>query len=313
MDRLNIPLGSLVLTFLCGIHSRSALRITSSSGGNSSQNPTTSPTSLPLTLSRTSIKGVRAMYCSGKEEGLRHSLRRVLLLLMGGFAISYRHRHPSGLVTPTTEMETECFVVQKCRISSQSSFIRTFRQTNRAPFDLPKAEAKSVAGYNVEYTRDAILNSLLLAEANVPGEAKKRERLARALLKRPFTKNIEGGWVKQTPSLDEHGLSQVEPDCAAGCSDQKEISRAMPEEMFLVDAGLATARMSMQDEPKGVPINRATRFENKVGSLDLVASESLIKKQIFFRFFMDLVTGESLIKERAAARFNDLVGSCSGW
>nr|AZP79179.1 ribosomal protein S1 [Chrysanthemum indicum] len=90
--------------------------------------------------------------------------------------------------------------------------------------------------------------------------------------------------------------------------------------MFLVDAGLATARMSMQDEPKGVPINRATRFvnratrfENKVGSLDLVASESLIKKQIFFRFFMDLVTGESLIKERAAARFNDLVGSCSGW
>ncbi|KAI3673502.1 hypothetical protein L6452_39621 [Arctium lappa] len=119
----------------------------------------------------------------------------------------------------------------------------------------------------------------------------------------------KGGWVKQTPSLDEHGLSQVEPGCAAGCSDRKEISGAMPEEMFLVDAGLGTAIMSMQDEPKGVPINRATRFENKVGSLDLVASESLIKKQIFFRFFMDLVAGESLIKERAAARFNDLVGS----
>ncbi|KAI3690769.1 hypothetical protein L2E82_48976 [Cichorium intybus] len=56
MDRLNIPLGRLVLTFLCGIHSRSALGITSSSGGNSSQNPTTSPTSLPPTLSRTSIE-----------------------------------------------------------------------------------------------------------------------------------------------------------------------------------------------------------------------------------------------------------------
>ncbi|CAI9274217.1 unnamed protein product [Lactuca saligna] len=56
MDQLNIPLGSLVLTFLCGIHSRSALGITSSSGGNSSQNPTTSPTSLPPTLSRTSIE-----------------------------------------------------------------------------------------------------------------------------------------------------------------------------------------------------------------------------------------------------------------
>ncbi|KAL8264970.1 hypothetical protein R6Q59_023100 [Mikania micrantha] len=53
--------------------------------------------------------------------------------------------------------------------------------------------------------------------------------------------------------------------------------------MFLVDAGLGTARMSMQDEPKGVPINRATRFENKIlhGS------------------------GESLIKERAATRLND--------
>ena len=60
--------------------------------------------------------------------------------------------------------------------------------------------------------------------------------------------------------------------------------------MFLVDAGPGTPRICMQDEPTGVPINRATRFENKVGSLDVVA-------------------GESLIKERAAARFNDLVGS----
>jgi hypothetical protein len=65
----------------------------------------------------------------------------------------------------------------------------------------------------------------------------------------------------------------------------------------------------MQDEPTGVPINRATRFENKVGSLDLVAGESLIKKKILERLFIDLVVGESLIKERAAARFNDLVGS----
>lgn len=56
MDRLNIPLGSLVFTLLCGIHSRLALGITSSSGWNSSQNPSTSPTSLPPTVSRTSIE-----------------------------------------------------------------------------------------------------------------------------------------------------------------------------------------------------------------------------------------------------------------
>ncbi|PHT80660.1 putative cytochrome c biogenesis ccmB-like mitochondrial protein [Capsicum annuum] len=56
MDRLNIPLGSLVFTHLCSIHSRSALGITSSSGWNSSQNPITSPTSLSPNISHTSIE-----------------------------------------------------------------------------------------------------------------------------------------------------------------------------------------------------------------------------------------------------------------
>nr|WOH22581.1 ribosomal protein S1 [Gastrodia javanica] len=81
------------------------------------------------------------------------------------------------------------------------------------------------------------------------------------------------------------------------------------EEMFLVDAGPGTPTICMQDEPTGVSIHRATRFEKKVGSFHVVAGESLIKKRILERFFIDLVAGESLIKERAAARLNDLVGS----
>ncbi|GJV29033.1 photosystem I chlorophyll a apoprotein A2 [Tanacetum coccineum] len=38
---------------------------------------------------------------SGKEEGLRHSLRRVLLLLMGGSTISYGPRHPRSNPLPS--------------------------------------------------------------------------------------------------------------------------------------------------------------------------------------------------------------------
>lgn len=94
----------------------------------------------------------------------------------------------------------------------------------------------------------------------------------------------------------------------SGNALQSEVLR-LREEIFLVDAGLGTPRICMQDEITGVPINRATRFENKVGFLDLVAGESLIKKHILERLFIDLVAGESLIKERAAARLNDLVGS----
>nr|AUD38224.1 ribosomal protein S1 [Kohautia caespitosa] len=95
----------------------------------------------------------------------------------------------------------------------------------------------------------------------------------------------------------------------SGNALQSEVLR-LREEMFVVYTGLGTPRICMQDELTGVPINRATRFENKVGFLHLVAGESLlIKEQILERFFIDLVAGESLIKERAAARFNDLVGS----
>jgi hypothetical protein len=65
----------------------------------------------------------------------------------------------------------------------------------------------------------------------------------------------------------------------------------------------------MRDELTRVPINPATRLENKVGFLDQAAGESHIRKKNLERLFIDLVAGEPLIKERAAAKFNDLAGS----
>ncbi|XBJ08521.1 hypothetical protein VPH35_013808 [Triticum aestivum] len=97
--------------------------------------------------------------------------------------------------------------------------------------------------------------------------------------------------------------------CSGNASQSSVLRLRLREEMFLVDAGPGTPKIGMQDELTGLPIKRATRFENKVGSKNVVAGESLIKKRIFERFFIDLVAGESLIKERAAARFNDFVGS----
>nr|YP_010348817.1 ribosomal protein S1 [Potentilla micrantha]UNS17293.1 ribosomal protein S1 [Potentilla micrantha] len=95
---------------------------------------------------------------------------------------------------------------------------------------------------------------------------------------------------------------------SSGNALQSEVVR-LREDKFVVDAGPGTPRICMQDEPTGVPINRAARFENKVGSQDVVAGELLIKEQILERFFIDVVAGDSKCKERAAARFNSFVGS----
>lgn len=97
--------------------------------------------------------------------------------------------------------------------------------------------------------------------------------------------------------------------CSGNALQSSVLRLRLKEEMFLVDAGPGTPQICMQDELTGVPINRTTRVENKVGFLDVVACESLIKKRILERFFIDLVAGESLIKERAATRFNSFVGS----
>ena len=80
-----------------------------------------------------------------------------------------------------------------------------------------------------------------------------------------------------------------------------------------MDAEPGTPIICMQDELTRLPINTAM-FENKVGSLELVACESPIKERaarlnISARLSIDPMACESPIKDRAATRLNDLVGS----
>ncbi|XP_021742009.1 uncharacterized protein LOC110708230 [Chenopodium quinoa] len=94
---------------------------------------------------------------------------------------------------------------------------------------------------------------------------------------------------------------------SSGNSLQADVLR-LSEDVFLVDSGIGTPRICLQDELIGVKNKNKIRFENRVGFLDLATSETLINKQMLERFFIDLVAGDSIAKERATARFNDLVG-----
>ncbi|KAI3758319.1 hypothetical protein L6452_05878 [Arctium lappa] len=95
---------------------------------------------------------------------------------------------------------------------------------------------------------------------------------------------------------------------SSGKSLKYEVS-CIKDDLYLVDAGIGSSKMTMVDELRRVPNNSGfTRFENKVRFMDSTTGESLVKKQMLERFFMDLVTGEPTMKERVTARFSDMVG-----
>ncbi|KAH9613096.1 hypothetical protein KSS87_001484 [Heliosperma pusillum] len=97
----------------------------------------------------------------------------------------------------------------------------------------------------------------------------------------------------------------------SGKALQSEVLR-LNKEMFSVDTGLGNPRICLKDELTRVPNDpKITRFNNKVGFLDMVAGETNVQKHILERFFIDLMTGDSRIKERAVGKLNDLVGPCT--
>ncbi|KAL2903328.1 Ribosomal protein S1 mitochondrial [Bienertia sinuspersici] len=94
---------------------------------------------------------------------------------------------------------------------------------------------------------------------------------------------------------------------SSGNSLQSNVVR-LNENVFLVDSGIGTPRICLQDELIGAKNTQKIRFENRVGFLDTAAGEPHINKQLLERFFIDLIAGDSIAKQRATARFNDLVG-----
>ena len=66
---------------------------------------------------------------------------------------------PFSFQSPTfSSLYSRYGLLFRCFLYSLCSSFFSLAETNRIPFDLPKAEAELVAVYNVEYTRDVILS-----------------------------------------------------------------------------------------------------------------------------------------------------------
>ncbi|XP_074271448.1 small ribosomal subunit protein bS1m-like [Silene latifolia] len=96
----------------------------------------------------------------------------------------------------------------------------------------------------------------------------------------------------------------------SGQALQSEVLR-LNKEAFLVDTGLGNPKICLKDELTRVPSDpKVTRFNNKVGFLDMVTGEKNISKQILERFFINIMTGDLKAKEIAISKLNELVGPC---
>lgn len=99
-------------------------------------------------------------------------------------------------------------------------------------------------------------------------------------------------------------------ELSSGKALQSDVVR-LREDMFLVNAGVGSPRICMQNEITGLPIKRrrrVMRFENKVGYMGLSVKENVAREHTLKRLFIDIVAGESKSQERATRRLKDLVG-----
>ncbi|KAI8522415.1 hypothetical protein RHMOL_RhmolMtG0006900 (mitochondrion) [Rhododendron molle] len=112
----------------------------------------------------------------------------------------------------------------------------------------------------------------------------------------------------QLTETGERGLLTPKKGGFPGTALKAEVVR-LSDDKYLVDAGLGDTVTCMKDDLLHVPIKQSTRFQTKVGYMDLMSNDMVVNKFFLEKIFIDLVDKDSKIKEQAVARFHSLMGS----